>query len=649
MRSYLPFIIIGLTTGGVYALASLGLVLTYRTSGVFNFGHGAIGMAATYAFYSLRQHIPTAPAVILAIFVVAPLLGVAIDRLLLRRLSGAAPASYVVASLGLLVALQGAATAIYGAETRRIQPIFPTGTYRVFDVNVGIDQTLVVGLALAAGVGLIVFFRFTRLGLRTRAVVSDRSLTGLTGVNASAVTTCSWMIGCAFAATSGILFAPYIGVDSLLLTLLVVEAFGAAAVGRLVSFPVTAVAAFGIGVAQSIATKIVGDIGSSALTGLPSAIPFLTLLGVLLFSRRGSLQELTTAAAVGRGRRDGSRARRWGFPTRPMAVAFGFAAVLPPLLVGSRVVTLTATVAFVLLFSSLSLLVGLSRQVSLAHAVFVVFGATNLAHLLSAGVPYVVALPLAALILVPVGAAMAIPAIRLSGLYLALATFGFGVLAQNLLFSTGLAFGADAVAVIHRPGFLRGDSSFFYFVLAVVAAGVVVVEIVRVTRLGRVLTALADSPKAVQSLAINPLSARVLAFCLSAFLAALAGGLLGSLVQVVNVQSFHAYLSLVWLTVLVAAGARTFGGSVLAAILLVGLPGVVSSSLVTTWQPIAFGVGAILLAQTSNGLVGLLRAPDFARLLEGSSDRLRSSRARERILHARGLDPSAMTAAEVAS
>jgi ABC-type branched-subunit amino acid transport system permease subunit len=253
------------------------------------------------------------------------------------------------------------------------------------------------------------------------------------------------------------------------------------------------------------------------------------------------------------------------------------------------------------------------------------------------------------LILVPVGAAMAIPAIRLSGLYLALATFGFGVLAQNLLFSTGLAFGADAVAVIHRPGFLRGDSSFFYFVLAVVAAGVVVVEIVRVTRLGRVLTALADSPKAVQSLAINPLSARVLAFCLSAFLAALAGGLLGSLVQVVNVQSFHAYLSLVWLTVLVAAGARTFGGSVLAAILLVGLPGVVSSSLVTTWQPIAFGVGAILLAQTSNGLVGLLRAPDFARLLEGSSDRLRSSRARERILHARGVEPSAMTAAEVAS
>src|SRR5712691_11773139 len=103
MRSYFPFIIIGLTTGAVYALAALGLVLTYRTSGVFNFGHGAIGMAATYAFYTFRQHLPTAVAMVLAIGVVAPILGLIIGRGFLRRLEGASPATYVVASLGLLV------------------------------------------------------------------------------------------------------------------------------------------------------------------------------------------------------------------------------------------------------------------------------------------------------------------------------------------------------------------------------------------------------------------------------------------------------------------------------------------------------------------------------------------------------------------
>ena len=84
------------------------------------------------------------------------------------------------------------------------------------------------------------------------------------------------------------------------------------------------------------------------------------------------------------------------------------AAALPPFLSGSRLLTLTATVIFVLVFISLSLLVGLSRQVSLAHAVFVVFGATSLSHLLSAGVPYPLALLLAGLVMVPVGAVMAL-------------------------------------------------------------------------------------------------------------------------------------------------------------------------------------------------------------------------------------------------
>ena len=88
MHDYLPFVVIGLTTGAVYALASLGLVLTYRTSGVFNFAHGAVGMFATYLFYSARQHLPTAPAVVVAVLVVAPLMGLAIDQLF-RRLSRA--------------------------------------------------------------------------------------------------------------------------------------------------------------------------------------------------------------------------------------------------------------------------------------------------------------------------------------------------------------------------------------------------------------------------------------------------------------------------------------------------------------------------------------------------------------------------------
>ena len=634
MHDYLPFMVIGLTTGAVYALASLGLVLTYRTSGVFNFAHGAVGMFATYLFYSARQHMPTALAMVVAVLGVAPLMGLAIDQLFRRlaRASAGATAS-IVATLGLLVGLQGLATVIYGGEARRMSPLFPIRTFRLFDVNIGIDQTIVVAVAVAAGLALILFFRATHLGLQTRAVVDNRALSGLVGTNAGAVTRFSWMLGCAFAALSGILFAPFVGLDSLILTLLVVEAFGAAAVGRLQSFPRTALAAFGVGVVQSVLTKIVGEIGNPALTALPNAVPFIVLFVVLLFSRQTQLSEPPVARPAA-GRRRAPVGFR--FQARSLIAVLAVALALPPFLNSSRMLTLSFTVAMVLLFASLSLLVGLSRQLSLCHAVFVVFGATTLAHLQSAGVPYLVALPLAALVVVPLGAALAFPAIRLSSLYLGLATFGFGILAESL-FPTGWAFGSVGFVTIHRPGFLDGDVAFYYFVLAVVTAGVVAVEVVRVTRLGRILVALADSPRAVGSMGISPLAARVVTFCVSAFLAGLAGGLLGSLVRSVSSTSFNFFQSLVWVTVLVAAGSRTLGGVVLGAVLLVAVPATFTSSVVTEWQPVAFGAMAIIFAQAPNGLIGFLGGGiDTAALLERYRWRLGSARGADRLAAVQG-------------
>jgi branched-subunit amino acid ABC-type transport system permease component len=627
MHDYLPFVVIGLTTGAVYALASLGLVLTYRTSGVFNFAHGAVGMFATYLFYSLRQHMPTAPAVAIAVLVVAPLMGLAIDQLF-RRLDGAGATASIVATLGLLVGLQGLATALYGGEARRLSPLFPIRTYRMFDLNIGIDQTVVVAVAVLAGLALIVFFRATHLGLQTRAVVDNRALSGLVGTNPSAVTRFSWMLGAAFAATSGILFAPFVGLDSIILTLLVVQAFGAAAVGGLQSFPVIAVAAFGVGVAQSVITKIVGEIGNQSLTALPSAVPFIVLFVVLLFSRQTQLNEPPVARPAGSGRRGERAARR--FPARSVALILGAAAVLPPFLDSSRLLTLSVTVVMVLLFSSLSLLIGLSRQLSLCHAVFVVFGATTLAHLQSAGLPYLLALPLSGLVVVPIGAALAFPAIRLSSLYLGLATFGFGILAEGL-FPTGWAFGAKGFVAIDRPEFLNGDNAFYYFALAVVAAGVVAVEVIRVTRLGRTLAALADSPRGVGSLGVSPLAARVVTFCASAFLAGVAGGLLGTLVRSVSATSFSFFQSLLWVTVLVAAGSRTVGGVALGAVLLVAVPATFTAPVVTEWQPVVFGALAIIFAQAPNGLIGSLSGVDTAALAERYRWRLGSGRGAERL------------------
>ena len=634
MSSYLPYIVIGLASGSVYAIAAMGLVVTYKTSGVFNFAHGAVGMAATFVFYSLRVDLglPTWIAGAVAVLIVGPCLGLLIDRALLRRLVGAPSSTYLVVSVALLVALQGFFLAVYRIGIRRMAPILPSSSFRLLGVNVGWDQACVVLIAAAVGGALFLFFR-TRLGILTRAVVEEPHLAQLAGINGALFTTVSWMVGGALAAFAGVLLTPELGVDAVILTLLVVQAFGAAAVGRLVNLPLTYGGALVIGVLAAISTRFVVDYPS--LQGIPSSLPFIVLFTVLVLSGRGTFVELaqghtqprTAAALAGRP-----------FPGRLLLLLTIGALAVQVHMSNSRLITATAVLIYVLVFSSLGLLVGLSRQVSLCHVVFAAFGASTIARLLDTGLPYPVALVITGLAMVPLGALVAIPAIRLSGLFLALATFAFGVLAQNLLYPTVVAFGGRAVLTIHRPKVFGIDfasaRTFYFLTLGLVLAGVVTVELVRVSRLGRLLRALGDSPTAMHSLGVDPLVPRVLVFCLAAFLAGITGALLGTLTTSVNAQSFNSFQSLIWVTVLVAAGPFSLGGAVIAALLLVWLPAVVTSPTVIQWQPVAFGLAAILLAQSPNGLAGWAnrrRWPDFARLAQVSEWRLETARGRERL------------------
>jgi branched-subunit amino acid ABC-type transport system permease component len=632
MSEYLPLIVIGLSTGSVYAIAAMGLTVTYTTSGVFNFAHGAVGMVGAYAFYSLRVDagLPTWLAIAIAVLVVGPLMGAVIDRVLLRRLHGATAATYVVVSLGLMVALQAVAIAIYGANTRPVEPFLPGQTFRLPGVTVGYDQATLVVVALVAGALLAWFFRFTRLGIQTRAVVDDPSLTELNALDAGRITTFSWMLGCSFACVSGVLLVPVVGLDAVTLTLLALQVFGAAVIGRLTSLPLTYLGALVIGLGQALSTKWVA--GHPSLAGIPTSVPFIVLFAILVFSPKGRFLEAMRTERLRAGRR---RVTATGFPRRTMVVLVGLAVVLPAQISGSQLLTATATLIFVLIFLSLSLLIGLSRQVSLAHAMFVVFGATTLSHLQEAGVPWLAALLLSGLVLVPVAALVAIPAIRLSGLFLALATFGFGILAQFLLFNTPFVFGTESVVRISRPDLfgisLADDQPFYYFVLLMVVLGALVVEAVRVSRMGRLLRALADSQTATESLGVNPTVSRVLVFCASGFLAAIAGGLFGTMTLAVNPQSFGFFQSLLWVAVLVTAGAGTLGGSVLAAVLLVAVPATFTSQAVTEYHPVFFGVAAMLLAQAPNGLIGTLRLPDFGALAERSAWRRGRRRMLERV------------------
>jgi branched-subunit amino acid ABC-type transport system permease component len=591
MRSLLPFVITGFVTGSLYGLAGLGLVLTYRTSGVFNFGHGALGAGAAFLFYTLHvsHHVPWPFAVLITLIAFGVVGGWVMERIT-RRLGDVPEAVVVVTTVGILLAVEGYLFLQYGDVTRNFPEFLPTSGFTTQGVNISWAQVIAVIIATLSAILLYGFLRRSRLGIAMRAVVDNPTLVALSGENPPRVRQASWAIGSAFAALSGILLAPTLGLDANLLTLLVVQAFGACAIGMFSSLPLTYAGGIGIGVLASVATKYLTH---RPFNGIPTAVPFLILLVVLLAvpvakfpRRRASLRSLLPDV-------------RPLSPKAAAGLAVGGLAVLlvVPAVVGAHLPVWIAGLTDVIIFSSLALLVWTSGQISLCHAAFVAVGAVAMGHLTTGEhLPWAVGLVLAGLITVPVGALVAIPAIRLSGLYLALATLGFGILMQDVIFPTKMMFGAQLSVTAARPhlGLFNGahDKQFYYLVLGLALLCLAVMAWISRSRLGRLLRAMSETPTMLATHGLGVNMTRLIVFCISAFFAGVAGALVVTQFGSASGVGYGPIQSLIFLAVLAICGTRILRSSILAAGLLAVVPGYLSKFNVDR-QAFAFGLVAI--------------------------------------------------------
>jgi branched-subunit amino acid ABC-type transport system permease component len=595
MRDLLPYIVVGLASGSVYGLAGMGLVLTYKTSGVFNFAHGGVAAAAAYCFYELheRHGLPWPVAVVVSVIGFAAIAAVVLERLA-RGLHGVSLAMRIVATIGLLLMIQGLAVIRYGPQVINLPPFLPTGGTTLFDVNVGYDQIITFVVALAAAIALYAFFRVSRLGVAMRAVVDDPDLLALNRTGPVRVRLWAWFLGSAFAALSGVLIAPTLGLEPFILTLLVVQAFGAATIGAFSSLPLTYVGGLAVGVGAAVATKYVADVPS--LRGVPSSLPFLVLFVALLVLPR----RLLVDAPVGDSQPRASTIVAPWMARAGLAIVAA-AALLVPWIVGAKLPVYTSAVIYVLVFLSLRLLVRTSNQVSLAHAGFAAVGAAAFAHFTDFGLPWPVALLAAGLMAVPVGAIVAIPAIRMSGLYLAIATFGFNILLEQIFYTQDVMFGPTGSRAVPRPSFgpidLTSDRGFYYVTLAVAALGCVLIATIHRTRLGRLLRGVADSPTALVTHGANTSVTLVLVFCISAFMAGIAGALFGAASGSINGRPFGPFTSVLWLATLAIAGSGIIGSAVVAGILVAVIPAYSTGFI--EWQPVLFGISAIGVAIAS--------------------------------------------------
>jgi len=590
-----PFIVSGLVVGAIYGLAGTGLVLTYKTSGIFNFGHGAVAAAAAYLFYWLhiRENLDWPAAFVLSVMVLGVALGFGFE-VVARRLARQRPALKVAGTIGTVLIVQGLATIAFGPNLILVPQYLPAGTdaVRIGSVNITYAQIITVAISLVIVAALYALFRFARIGVAMRAVVDDPDLVALHGTSPRQVRRIAWVVGATLAALSGVLIAPIVGLQAISLTFIVVQAFGAAAIGAFSSLPLTFLGGLGIGVAASISTKYA--VQHPWLSGVPDSMPFIVLLIALLVIPR---RRLAAPSLTERHQQQPWRGPAWTRGAAAVILLTVFALV--PLFAGVKLPFFTLALIEGVLLLSLGLLVRTSGIVSLCHAAFAAIGAVAFSQFaLTLHLPWVLALLLGALVVVPVAALLAIPARRLSGLFLALATFGFGIAIQELGYTRSFMFSQNySGRPMPRPGFATGDTAYYYVVLAVFVLAAVLVAAIHRGRLGRLLRGLADSSVAVSTMGLNVAMTRVIVFCISGYLAGIAGVLYGSAVHFASYGDpfFGPFASLVLLTVLVIQPFRQPWYAV-AGIVLALIPGYLPGMSTPYWLNVMFGLAAVVLA-----------------------------------------------------
>jgi branched-subunit amino acid ABC-type transport system permease component len=623
VNQFLSYVIYGLPYGCVFGVLGMGLVLTYQTSGVFNLAFGAQAYASALVFYvCVGAGWPTWAAFLLAVVFGAPLLGLVMDRGLYRFVRTKPVLVKLVAALGMLIAIPAVLQVAFGARERVSPPslwLSPSHVYlRIAGAAINGTDVSTVVLTAAVALLLSLMFHFTQIGLRMRAIAESPRMVQLAGVNAELVGMASWMLSSFLAGLAGVMLAPLFGdLQPLNFTDLLVAAIAAAAAGSLTSLPFTFWGGIGLGVLEEVLGGYLPS-GSILSSGLRPSLPFVILLALLLLlpglrRRWGRSTDplagcdpppapLASSLPGARGRLAG----RWG--TAIVVAAFVVSCLT--WVGGNWVFTASQGLALGIVFLSIVLLTGMSGQISLCQASFAGVGAFTAGQLASHNISVFIGILVGGLVAAAIGAIVALPALRLGGLALALATLAFGLLADNIGFQFSWSGNGQSGIAVPRPQLgsidFSSDRVFFVFVVIVLALAIALVAAVRRGTTGRQLAALRGSELAAASIGINPGRAKVVVFALSAGLAGVGGALYGSLDQSVSASDFNTLISLVMVVVVATIGVYTIEGAIEAGLAYVVLNTVLTSNLAPVWSnllEIVFGAGAIAYVLHPEGVV----------------------------------------------
>jgi branched-chain amino acid transport system permease protein len=607
----------GLVTGAVYALLAIGLVLIYKATRVPNFAYA--GLASFLAFFHynlvtgkrlslnvnvLYLHIHAHGTVrvpfwgaFLITLVVAGALGWVIERVVIRPFAKAPMVTLIIVTLGLNLLLTAVAEQFFGTKDLVVsnshaifsrRPVLSLG-----GVNFTYERLGVVAMVIVLSVAVWAFFRFTSTGLAIRAVATDRDVSSLLGVSARQLSVVSWVGGSMVAAVAGIALASVvISSNPGLLVLLSIKGFAAAIVGGMVSFPIAVSAGFGIGIVDELVRQTLVHHNARTFAGAPEVITLGAVIVVLALrppwifkgirededsgiTGRAGITEFFLARLIDpveafRLMRaaipDTAALRRIGRVLRiaiPAALAL-FAVSFPFLpLPAFWALPANLTLIYLLVMLSFVVLVGWVGQVSLAQGAFIAVGGAGVAiggqtlHL-----PFPLPVLFGVLLSIPVSILIGLPALRLRGLHLVVATMAFGLAAERAILPH-FSQGGFRVA---PPSYLESDARLYFFFLALSAIAFALAVRIRSSRVGRSFVAIRDSETVATAYGIRPVRVKLTGFVVSGAIASLAGAMLTYQLRGLNSSYASVAFSIQWLANSVVAGITSIAGPVIGAL-----------------------------------------------------------------------------------
>ncbi|MXP23476.1 ATP-binding cassette domain-containing protein [Gordonia sp. HNM0687] len=589
MIDQLTFLLLGLGSGAVFGALALGIVLTYRSSGVVNFATGSIALFGAYVYAYLREgelinlipgmdstidlgyKLDMVPAALVSVACCA-ILGLILYVLVFRPLRTAPAVAKAVAALGVSLLLSAMFVVRMGTSAVAASPIFPTNSFRLGNAAVPLDRVYFALTVLLLAVLLWLAFRYTSFGLATRAAAETERGAYVSGLSPDRLAAVNWMISSAVAGFAGILITPIVPVVPVAYTLFIVPALAAAVLARFDMVVVAVVAGLAIGMLQSWVQNLAATHEALPSSGLPELVP-LVLIMVVLFLRSKPLPTRGAIVLQTLG-----RAPRPNHIVAPAAI-LGVIAVLALLLLDER---LRAG----LILSMIMAIIGLSVVVVTGYA-----GQVSLAQLTIAGVAGFLVGPiannwnlgfpwsplLAAVVAAVIGVLIGIPALRIRGLSVAVVTLAMAFAVEAIWFRNVDIVGSSGVAV-PPPQLFGIDLSigvgldyprvtFGVLCLVVLIAVAVGVALLRRSRLGSQMLAVRANEKSAAAAGVHVVRVKILAFSIAAFIAGLGGSLLAYQQQTVTFEAFSAMASVAFFATVYLAGATSVSGGLLAGVM----------------------------------------------------------------------------------